>query len=114
MTFMAEPNRELPMTPQNFDRGFLIDDQWMAGVTPTEQGFLAYVIDIESGERLGSHLYPTVEAALETFSQMNRAWIFESTSGCSGGSCGTSALGDADECHVKGGACTRCGACDLH
>jgi len=96
------------MTVENFDRGFLLDDSWMAGITQTPQGYLAYIVDLETGENLGSHLFSAIQPALESFTKMNRVWRFESPSECGGG-CGDK---NGETCHVKGGACNNCGACE--
>lgn len=74
------------LTPENYQKGFLVDDQLMAGISesPDNPGvFVAYVLDHESGEYLGYEPYPTLDGALAALNQIPRTWAYESV-GCQG------------------------------
>ena len=101
----SEPRSTRPvgkvLTPENYSEGFLIDEAWMAGVTATEPGFLAYVVDHDSGESLLSVEVSDLSRALALVNSVSRGWAFEKASPC--GECGP-------------GGCTRgtnsgCGKC---
>ena len=85
------------MTAQNFKSGFLIDDEWMAGINEEPQGYSAFIINHLSGEYLSYTLYETANAAIHALNQIPRNWIFEATSGCAGDRCA--------EGTCKGGGC---------
>lgn len=86
----------MPLHKENYQRGFLIDDHWMAGVAddPDFPGcFLAYVVDHPSGEMISTHRFNSLEEALRALQRLNRRWVFQSTQncgddGCSGEKCG--------------------------
>jgi len=83
----------------NYRSGFLIDEEWMAGVS--EEGvpptFNAFIVNHVTGEAVGYTSFPSLEGALEALSRIPRKWKFESTAGCSGGRC--------EEGRCKGGSC---------
>jgi len=78
------------LTSTNYKKGFLIDHQWMGGVTesPEEKDhFVAYVLNQATGHFLGHHLYPTLPMALKAINSIDRSWEFESTSSCGTAGC---------------------------
>jgi hypothetical protein len=81
------------LTQENYSRGFLIDEDLMAGVTahPEDQEqFVAFVLRHTTGEYLGYQPFPSLERALQAINQIPRPWTFEKISGgCGGGKCGT-------------------------
>ncbi len=74
-------------TRENHDKGMLIDDEWMAGISKDPEGFSAFVVDHRSGEVIARETYADLESAIRALSQIPRAWKFESTSGCAGDRC---------------------------
>jgi hypothetical protein len=87
----------MALTAENYSRGFLVDDELMAGVTesPQKQGaFAAFVLRPETGEYLGYREFSTLDAALAEINAIPRQWAYEkaggcSTAGCKGGKCGS-------------------------
>jgi hypothetical protein len=80
----------MSLTPENFQRGFLIDEELMAGVTENTAKpgqFVAFVLRQETGEYLGFHSYPDLTMALDSINRIERGWAFESSKECGGGSC---------------------------
>ncbi|MGE0615266.1 MAG: hypothetical protein AB7P04_06470 [Bacteriovoracia bacterium] len=87
------------LTSENYRDGFLIDDQWMGGVSEnpahetsaSTDRFVAYVVDVSEGVTLGAHGYPTLAEALHAINRIPRAWRFESArschTGCASGGC---------------------------
>ena len=74
-------------TRENHDKGMLIDDEWMAGISKDPDGFSAFVVDHRSGEVIARQSFPEVDPAIRALSQIPRPWKFESTSGCAGDRC---------------------------
>ena len=84
------------LTHENYQRGFLIDEELMAGVTEdaSKPGqFVAFVLRQETGEYLGFQSYPELSLAIDSINQIERSWAFESSKECGGGSCTTGACG---------------------
>lgn len=78
------------LTSQNFDQGFLVDEELMAGVTesPEQPGhYSAYVLRHTTGEYLGHQAGLTLDQALAMINRIPRTWVFESTRGCDGSKC---------------------------
>lgn len=74
------------LTAENYAKGFLIDEELMAGVMldePTGQ-FAAFVVRPTSGEYLGYRKFETLPEAIAAINQIPREWKFESTSECGG------------------------------
>jgi hypothetical protein len=83
-------NNSASLTPQNFKKGFLVDEELMAGVTENPDGsgtYAAFVLRPESGEYLGYQICPTLDEALALIQRIPRNWTFESTAGCDGSRC---------------------------
>jgi hypothetical protein len=84
------------LTAENFKKGFLIDEQWMGGVTedPEKPGFYAaFILSHETGEYLGYHPGLALETALQQMNAIARDWKYESTSSCGMGKCGVGQCG---------------------
>lgn len=74
----------------NYLSGFLMDEEWMAGVTqdPENPGsFIAFILDHTLGEYKGCHSFKDLKSALEAINRIKRSWVFELTQGCDGNSC---------------------------
>lgn len=80
----------MPLTPENYNQGFLVDEELMAGVTenPDQPSvYLAYVLRHTTGEYLGQQACGSLEEALALINRIPRTWEFERTQGCDGGKC---------------------------
>lgn len=86
MTNFPSPSANLQS--ENYDKGMLIDDEWMAGISKESDGFSVFVVDHLEGTALFHQIYPTLDTALAAVNQIPRAWRFEATGGCSGDKCG--------------------------
>jgi hypothetical protein len=95
----------MPLTRENYARGFLVDEELMGGVTehPEQPGqFVAFVLRHTTGEYLGYQPFVELDAALEKINAVSRPWSFEKVGGCGGckdGQCGKGACGSS------GGGC---------
>jgi hypothetical protein len=100
------------LNAENYSRGFLVDEELMAGVTqhPDQPDtFVAFVLQHSTGEYLGYQPYPSLDQALSRINQIPRPWTFERVGGgCAGGKCGTAEGG------CGGGGCKagKCGTGD--
>ena len=83
-----EPALAAKLLPSNYEKGMLIDDEWMAGISKESEGFSVFVVDHVEGASLFYQIYPNLDAALAAVNQIPRAWRFEATGGCSGEKCG--------------------------
>ena len=84
-------------TRENHEKGMLIDDEWMAGISKEAEGFSVFVVDHQSGSVVAQQNFPDLDPALAAVNQIPRAWKYEATGGCSGDRCG--------EGKCKGEAC---------
>ncbi len=75
-------------TPENFEKGMLIDDEWMAGISSEAVGFSVFVVDHRDGSVIAQQIFSEIEPALVAVNQIPRAWKYEATGGCSGDRCG--------------------------
>ncbi|MBC7691437.1 MAG: hypothetical protein H7222_06670 [Methylotenera sp.] len=91
------------LNAENYSKGFLVDEELMAGVTrdPEQEGqFVAFVLRHTTGEYLGYRPFKELTEALAAINDVQREWRYENTSGCGGDQCGEG------NCSVKsGGAC---------
>lgn len=95
------------LNAENYSKGFLIDEELMAGVTehPAVPGsFVAFVLRLETGEYLGYENYATLGEALAAIDVIPRAWVYEKTAGCGEGACGEGHCGQG-ECGT--GSCPK-------
>ena len=86
-----EISPEMKLTPENYQKGFLIDEEWMGGVsTDRETGrFTAFVVDHQEAETLFSEGFDTLDQALHVVNSVVRpGWKFETSSGCDSKDCG--------------------------
>ncbi len=104
------------LTSENYLKGFLIDEELMGGVTQNSEkngSFVAFVLRHTSGEYLGYETYEKLPEALAAINQVQRDWIYESTSACGGGACqeGACGTGSCKKVVAKAGpnAADRCG-----
>jgi hypothetical protein len=85
------------LNPENFDRGLLVDDEWMAGISKENDEFLAYVVNHTEGSLVARESFKELPDALAALNRIPRTWHFEATGGCAGDRCG--------EGKCKGEAC---------
>ena len=99
------------LTIENYKKGFLVDDEWMAGVTehPEEPGtYVAFVLRHTTGEYLGYQPFQELEPALNSINKLLRQWTFEKMGGgCGNGSCGEGKCGGGGcGSNPQGGCCS--------
>jgi len=78
-------------TADNFKKGFLVDEELMAGITesPDAPGlYSAYVVRHTTGETLGNQQFTDLFEAIRTINGIQREWNYEAISKCGGGNCG--------------------------
>lgn len=95
----------LGLTPENFEKGFLIDHEWMGGVSedPDTQGrFWAFIVNHQTGEYVTAHAFLNVDEALHALNKVKRDWKYETAKSCGGGKCGSGACGTGG---CGGGGC---------
>jgi len=96
---MAIQDAHLPtskLSLENYQKGFLIDDQWMAGISedPDQAGcYWAFIVNHQSGEYVTAHSYSKIDDALIALNRVDRPWNFEATKSCGGGNCGNGSCG---------------------
>lgn len=79
------------LTPLNFQKGFLVDEAWMAGVSQDPEqteSFVAFIIEHTTGEYVGAQRFSQLSEALDALNQLPRSWAFEKIGGCGSGACG--------------------------
>ncbi len=81
------------LTPENYQKGFLIDEELMGGVSTTGSTHLAFVLRHTTGEYLGTQEYSDLSAALAVINAVQRQWKYESSSQCGGGACNPGTCG---------------------
>ena len=84
----ASPRSPAKLLPTNFEKGMLIDDECMGGVSKEIEGFSVFIVDHVEGAALFHEIFPSLDAALHSLNSFPRAWRFEATGGCSGERCG--------------------------
>ena len=75
------------LTPENYSQGFLIDEELMGGVSTSENGYLAFVLQHTTGEYIGAETFSALDQALKAVNEVQRDWKYESSSQCGGGAC---------------------------
>jgi hypothetical protein len=94
----------MQLTQENYTRGFLVDDELMAGVTQHPENpelYIAFILQHTTGEYLGYQPFAQLDEALRSINHVPRTWTFENLSGCGG-------CGEGGGC--GGGGCGK-GAC---
>ena len=98
------------LTLENYKKGFLIDDEWMAGVTehPEDPGtYVAFVLRHTTGEYLGYQPFQDIQIALNSINELPRQWTFEKMGGaCGNGNCREGACAGGGCASKKGGCCS--------
>jgi hypothetical protein len=87
MDAIQDPLKRL--TLENSLKGFLIDEELMAGVSPIPETsrYSAFVLRHTTGELLGQQEFGSLQEAIETLNAVQRDWTYESSSQCGGGAC---------------------------
>jgi hypothetical protein len=75
------------LTPENYQKGFLIDEELMGGVSTTGSTHLAFVLRHTTVEYLGVQEFQDLSSALRAINAVQRTWRYESSSQCGGGAC---------------------------
>ena len=98
------------LNPDNFQKGFLIDEELMAGVSEDSSApgtYIAFVMQHTTGEYLGYQPFTDLSMALSSINQIPRSWAYEASGGCGGGcgeAGGTCSMEEGKGC--AGSACT--------
>jgi hypothetical protein len=96
------------LTRHNYQKGFLIDDEWMAGVSeepaaaPGQARFTAFILSHATGEYMDYRPFDDLQSAIDRINSIPRFWKFENTSQCGG--CGDGTC-DQGNCQKKNGSC---------
>lgn len=83
-------------TAENFKKGFLIDEELMAGITENAESpgiYTAYVVRHTTGETLGNQQFHDLFEAIRTINGIQRDWNYEAISKCGSGNCGSGKCG---------------------
>ena len=104
------------LTAQNYSKGFLIDDEFMAGISenPDQPGtYVSFVLNHLTGQYEHHQVFTDLAQALLSLNQVPRSWSFESTSGCTTG-CTQGLCGKGASEAPCGGAqpCLETGVCE--
>lgn len=100
------------LTSENYRNGFLIDEEWMAGVSETSENsgrFSAFVMNHSTGEYVGYQEFSELSLALQRINGIQRSWKFEASSECGG--CGGEEGGCGKGACKQG--CQTTGHCEL-
>jgi hypothetical protein len=102
------------LSRENYQKGFLIDEELMAGVSQDSEQpglFFAFVLQQATGEYLGYRAFSDLDMALSSINQIPRSWVFESSSGCGDEACskaeGKGCSGSRCRSSAKTDACPR-------
>lgn len=95
-----------PLNTENYQDGYLIDTEWMGGISPSPQNsmglnFEAFILDYQSGQTIASHSFHTLEDAIAALNRIPRPWTFENFSECGNGQCGKSQKCGTECCPKK-------------
>ena len=89
-------------TADNFLKGFLIDDELMAGISEVKEApgtYSAFVVRHTTGETLGVQQFTDLFEAIRTLNGIPREWAYEAISKCGSGNC------KSGSCGKEGGGC---------
>ena len=78
------------LTQSNYAKGFLIDDELMAGVTEHPENpsvFVTFILEHQTGNYLHYQAFEKLNQALESLNQIPRPWTYERIGGCSENGC---------------------------
>jgi hypothetical protein len=97
------------LNKNNFDKGFLIDEEVIAGVTLMDGGiYAAYMSHYLTGETLAYQEFSDAESAVAYLKTIERPWAFEAV-GCSKTTSKLAKLdGSASTGGCSTGGCTGC------
>ena len=75
---------------ENYRSGFLQDNEIIAGVSVTNDQYVAYIVDFRSGDLIARTTYAALSQALAAVNSLKRSMSFTpyANSGCGAGSCG--------------------------
>jgi hypothetical protein len=103
------------LTPENYQKGFLLDEEWMGGVAEEahQPGFFAtFILRHSTGEYVAYQVFKGLNLALSSINSVPRPWKFEATSECGGGNCGTGEEGGCGKGKCAQ-SCQTTGTCEL-
>ena len=95
------------LTTENYQKGFLLDEEWMGGVSQDSDQFAAFVMNHSTGEYVDFQKFSDLNIALRSINAIARSWQFEATSECGNceeGGCGKGACKQS---------CQTTGVCEL-
>jgi hypothetical protein len=101
-------------TVDNFKKGFLIDEELMAGISEHKENpgtFTAYVVRHTTGETLGVQEFSNPFEAIRVLNDIPRNWNFEAISKCGNGNCGSGGCGKNGGCGKKAKESCSTGDC---
>ena len=82
--------QNLKFSVQNFNQGFLIDDECLAGLVLVNSTPLyhAFVVNFLENKTIEERFFSQPLDAISFLNEYPRAWRYESASGCDGEACG--------------------------
>jgi hypothetical protein len=99
-----ETNTPQKLTLENHSKGFLMDEELMAGISEdkeTKGTYHAFVVRHTTGETLAFQKFTNLFEAIRTLNDVPRNWAFEAVSRCGSGNCGTGKCGKGGRCGTK-------------
>lgn len=84
------------LTPENYSKGFLMDEELMGGLSESKDQpgtFHAFVVRHTTGETLGFQHFENLFEAIRTINDVERNWEFQAVSRCGSGNCGSGKCG---------------------
>jgi hypothetical protein len=91
-------------TTDNYNKGFLMDEELMGGISEDREfpgTYQAFIVRHTTGETLGFRRFENLFEAIRTLNDVERAWEFTPVSKCGSGNCGSG------NCGKKCGAWSR-------
>lgn len=95
------------LNTDNYARGFLVDEDLMAGVSanPEKPGvYVAFVLSHATGEYVGYQPFEDLNLALQAINRIPRTWTYETMGGCGGcgkeGKCGEGGGCGGGQCQI--------------